>query len=91
MDELPPPGTPIDLAIIENRASLGQRVFSRIRSIATDQPPDVPEESAQWWFMLGWVTRGCAIVATKDDQDELVVTTFQSIVKATREAAKGKH
>ena len=60
MRKPPKPGTSIELAIIEDRVSLGQAVLTRLRGRVGGEPPAVPEKTSQWWFMLGWTTRSVA-------------------------------
>jgi len=84
MREPPPPGTPITLHLIEDRRSLGQRVLSRLRGKVAGEPPNVPDEAGQWWFMLGWVTRGVAFGLP--DDDALVVDAFEQWTLGTGES-----
>jgi len=60
MREPPPPGTPIELQLIQDRRSLGQKMFTRMRGKVRGEPPSVAEQDARWWFMFGWVLRGVA-------------------------------
>jgi hypothetical protein len=74
----------VRLQLIQDRRSLGQRMLSRIRGRIQGEPPGVPEEASQWWFMLGWVMRGCA-AGLPDDEDQ-VEAAFAEFALATGES-----
>ena len=73
----------VTLSVVEDRRSLGQRVLTRIRGRIAGEPPGVTPEASQWWFMVGWVLRGCAIGT---DDEELVEETFVALTLATGES-----
>jgi hypothetical protein len=81
----PPPGTPITLAIIEDKRSLGQETLSLVRGRIAGEPAGVPEAASQWWFMLGWVMRSMAYGLTKDSA-EMVFDEFVEFTMATGES-----
>jgi hypothetical protein len=58
----------VTLQLIEDRRSLGQRVLSRIRGRIDGEPQGMTDEASQWWFMLGWVMRGCAVELPDDEK-----------------------
>jgi len=60
LKEPPPPGTPITLQFIEDRRSLGQKMFTRMRGRVKGEPEGLAMEDARWWFMFGWVMRSVA-------------------------------
>ena len=80
MSDVPPPGTPVDLYLVEDRRNLGQRVLARVRGRIPNEPPDVSIESSQWWFMLGWVMRSCIFIS---DDEEQVIDTFSATTGVT--------
>ena len=86
MREPPPAGTPISLAIIEDRHSLGQAVLKRLRGRVRGEPPNVPDEARQWYFMLGWVCRSVAYGLP--DDPALVADAFVQWTLMTGEAKR---
>lgn len=88
----PPPGTPVTLAIVEDKRSLGQATLKRLRGRMGGEPKGVSEEASQWWFMLGWVCRSVTFGLPKDDpalvEDALAQWTLMTgESKATRDDA----
>jgi hypothetical protein len=81
----PPPGTPITLAIIEDKRSLGQATLSQVRGKIHGEPVGVTAEASQWWFMLGWVMRSMAHGPPKDDP-AMVLDAFAEFTLATGES-----
>lgn len=70
--------------VIEDRRSLGQRVLSALRGRVGGEPPGVSEAASQWWFMLGWVTRGCAVGLPDDERQ--VIDAFAQVTLGTGES-----
>ena len=89
MRKPPPPGTPVTLAIIEDKRSLGQATLSRVRGRIAGEPAGIPEAASQWWFMLGWVMRGVAFGLPKDDP-ALVEDAFMQWTLMTGESKQVK-
>ncbi len=87
MKQPPPKGTPISLAIIEDRRSLGQAVLKRLRGRVRGEPPNVPDEAGQWYFMLGWVCRSVAYGLP--DDPALVEDAFAQWTLMTCESKRG--
>jgi hypothetical protein len=74
----------VTLHLIEDRRSLGQLMLTRMRGKLAGEPRGVPDDASQWWFMLGWVMRGCA--AGLPDDDEMVEQAFIDFTLATGES-----
>lgn len=74
----------IDLQLIEDRRSLGQRMLTRMRGRLQGEPHGMPIDASQWWFMLGWVMRGCA--AGLPDDEANVEQAFIQFTLATGES-----
>lgn len=85
MREPPPPGTPVTIALVEDKRSLGQAVLTSIRGGIGGEPEGVSELASQWWFMLGWVMRGMAFGLPKDDP-EMVIDAFTEFTLASGES-----
>lgn len=77
----------VTLHLIEDRRRLGQRVLAQLRRQVGGEPPGVSEAASQWWFMLGWVTRGCAVGMVEDDADK-VIGLFAEFTTATGESKR---
>lgn len=85
MRKPPPPGTPVTLAIIEDKRSLGQGTLSLARGKIAGEPAGVSESASQWWFMLGWVMRSMAF-GLPNDTPEAVMDAFEQFTLGTGES-----
>jgi hypothetical protein len=72
---------------IEDRRTLGQRVLTALRGQVAGEPGEVEEKASQWWFMLGWVTRGCAVGIPEDDELR-VIEAFAQFTLGTGESRR---